>query len=410
MDLSRENSKIIISKNYSIRPLEPYGYPKKNKSLYKNKQLNDSFKINLESINISKLDLYQDSSKTYPQFCFMRDIDPEANLADTDRKSIISLEDDQFEIVRPASFSSNKPRALYKDSSNMNSKFLVNKSQMDLNLTHNFEVLPAVETQTILEEVKEKVNARFVDKKAKLSKKAIKNVKMIDQGCQTIDLNQIESKIINFDENKNEMHLSEKKFHRDSIEKLHLDEMTKNYKNSLDEKKKSKENSILNNEDTRSEDLTDKQKLLEQKLKLYYPYKLGIGLNIFLFITSIIEIVLQIVLIMNITPLKKASAGIWSGMFGIIVLFSNVLIIIKRNYKLYYLSIVINSIGIAVFIALAVINSITLNLYNSKDGCLPETKCDSQFIGANVALMVLAIISFSFCLLYLLKVRIEINQ
>lgn len=299
MDLSREYT--FLSHN---RCVEPYTYPKRPQSLYKKQQ--KSLKLSIDTFNLNQLDLLADKSNIYSQELFARVIDMDKELIDADRDSIISLENDTFQIIRPASFSVNKPRALYRNKDSQ-SKFSVSNSQTKDKI------------EQLAEEIFQPVQFAQEEKKSvdvsNKEKKPIK-VKTNNQASQTVE------KPI-----RNAWTETDKVVEREkSFSKLAKNEGEKKQNFGTETQNESRNESGYFNEDTKSVEFDEKKILIEKKLKLFYPFKIGITLSIFLFLSSVIEIVLQLVLIMNETPLNKVSAGVWSGFVGLLVFFSNILI------------------------------------------------------------------------------------
>lgn len=115
-------------------------------------------------------------------------------------------------------------------------------------------------------------------------------------------------------------------------------------------------------------------------------------------VSGIAQIGFQIFLFLKNTPLNFLSAGVWSGMFGLLVSFIMFLVIIKRNYKLYIVSMVLNSIAILIFIALAIINSLSIIFY---DNASTQFIFEKQFRWANFCLMSLGFLSFICSIFYI---------
>lgn len=120
-------------------------------------------------------------------------------------------------------------------------------------------------------------------------------------------------------------------------------------------------------------------------------------------ISSLAQISLQIVLLVYNTPLNKISTGIWSGTLGILIFFLILALLIKQKNVWYTACLIINVIGLFVFISLIIINSLILSLYDTCSLC----NYNSNYIGINIALMVLGLVSFTACVFFILKLLMD---
>lgn len=118
-------------------------------------------------------------------------------------------------------------------------------------------------------------------------------------------------------------------------------------------------------------------------------------------ISGIIEICLQTVLLLRNTPLNIFCGGIWSGVFALLVSFTMTLILIKRKYRFYIASMILNFMAIFVFIALAIINNLSIILYDNCSECLYE----KEYRWVNYFLMSLAFVSFICSIFYLFQAQ-----
>ncbi|CAF0774971.1 unnamed protein product [Brachionus calyciflorus] len=134
-----------------------------------------------------------------------------------------------------------------------------------------------------------------------------------------------------------------------------------------------------------------------------YPFYFAKIMTLILLISSLAKIALQIVLLTNKTPLNTVSAGIWSGAYGLLICIINLILFYKRKYNLYQISVVISLFGIFIFVAVAVVNSYCLSLYDICSSC----SYDSNYLGVNITLMILGVVSFSICILYVFKVQVD---
>lgn len=311
---------------------------KRPRSLYKKTQLKPE--LSLDTFLLNQLDILAENSKIYRQEFFYRVPGMENDFVDFDRHSIISLENDTFQIIRPSSFLVNKPRALYR-SKNSDSKFSVNSLKISENVDQpNLEIcqqivdivdLPSLENNSSSK--KAKVNS--INQETQTTQKVFKN-------------NEQQTVLFQNKTNKKNIDLSIKSKSNSSNQAIQTVEKTfKNAStetesygsrilpNSSGKDNQERINSSLRKEsnDASSIDFNNKRTLIEKKLKLYYPFKIGILFSIFLFLSSMIQIVLQLILLINKTPLNSINAGIWSGFIGLLVFFSNVLISKYISFK-----------------------------------------------------------------------------
>lgn len=145
---------------------------------------------------------------------------------------------------------------------------------------------------------------------------------------------------------------------------------------------------------------TNSQKIHPKK---YFSYSIYLPMIILQMVSSLVQISLQIVLLVYNTPLNKISTGIWSGSLGLLTCCLMLSLVINQKHIWYITGLILNVLGLIVYISLIIINSFILSLYDMCTNCF----YDSNYIGINITLMVLGLVSFTVCLFFILKSSVD---
>lgn len=144
----------------------------------------------------------------------------------------------------------------------------------------------------------------------------------------------------------------------------------------------------------------DNQKNLQKNHQIkYFSYSIYFPMIILQMISSLAQISLQIVLLIYNTPLNKICTGIWSGFLGFLICCVMLFLVINQKHIWFITGLILNAIGLLVFISLIIINSIILSLYDICINC----SYASKFVGINITLMILGLVSLTVSLFFILK-------